>query len=1014
LTPAGERPIRFEDRSRQQVHHTTCYMCACRCGIKVTTEERPGEPGQPCKTHVRFIQGNPNHVVNQGVLCAKGSAGIMKQYSKAKLQHPMIRRPGSERGDGLYDPISWDDALDLLSKRLAHIRATDPKKLAFFTGRDQMQALTGLWAQQFGTPNWAAHGGFCSVNMAAAGLYSIGYSFWEFGSPDWDRAKYFVLWGVAEDHSSNPIKIGLDKLKTRGAKFVSVNPVRTGYSAIADEWVPIRPGTDGLLALAIVHELLANEWIDHDYLVRYTNAPWLVIDAPGTAEDGLFLRDDEGKPLVWDQNALSAKRMEKGVAPALHWSGSVPLSLEGRGARGEGDGASTTDDDATSPLSPNPSPTRGEGSQRVRTVFSLILNRYTSTDYAADSVAAQCGVPAEQIRRLAREMVHVAFNETIELPCRWTDIYGNVHDKVVGRPVAFYAMRGISAHANGFQTCRALHLIQMLLGALDGPGNFRSKAPFPRPIPPAQLPENDPGIINAPDTALSKTPLGFPTRPEELALDASGNPLRLDKAYSWEAPLASHGMMHAVIKNAVEGDPYPIDTLILFMANMAWNSAMNTAGTQEMLRARDEAGNHKIPFLVVADAFDSETVRFADLVLPDTTYLERYDAISFLDRPISEPDAAADSIRHPVLPLDRDVLPWQDVLVELATRLKFPAFVKTDGSRKFAGYTDFIVNYERAPGIGFLAGFRGKDGEKSFRGEPNPQQWQAYIGAQSFFAHHWPDNQRWMRGVNRDYLQAAADAAFIPKAEPIIAQLYSEPLQKFRLAGAGLYNGPKPTRDLDKTRLKQYFDPLPVWYESSPLPPRGGGAGGEGEGHPADQYGSSAQPSPSPQPLSPQGRGANTEYPLHAITQRPMMMYHSWDSQNAWLRQIVAQNYLYVNTATAASLGLADLDWVWVESPHGKIRCQMKTMEGVEANTVWTWNAIGKMSEAWGLERNASEATVGFLLNHLIAESVRAESGERLSNSDPITGQAAWYDLRVRIRKADETGVWPKLEFGTQ
>ena len=146
--------------------------------------------------------------------------------------------------------------------------------------------------------------------------------------------------------------------------------------------------------------------------------------------------------------------------------------------------------------------------------------------------------------------------------------------------------------------------------------------------------------------------------------------------------------------------------------------------------------------------------------------------------------------------------------------------------------------------------------------------------------------------------------------------------------------------------------------------------------------------------------------------ERPMMMYHSWDSQNAWLRQIVAQNYLYVNTATAASLGLADLDWVWVESPHGRIRCQMKTMEGVEANTVWTWNAIGKMSEAWGLERNASEATVGFLLNHLIAESVRAESGERLSSSDPITGQAAWYDLRVRIRKAEESGVWPKLEFG--
>ena len=914
-------------------------MCACRCGIDVTTEERDGKP------HVRFIQGNRNHLVNQGVLCAKGSAGIMKQYSKAKLQQPMIRRPGTERGDGVFDPISWDDALDLLTKRLAHIRATDPKQLAFFTGRDQMQALTGLWAQQFGTPNWAAHGGFCSVNMAAAGLYSIGYSFWEFGAPDWDRAKYFVLWGVAEDHSSNPIKIGLDKLKSRGAKFVSVNPVRTGYSAIADEWVPIRPGSDGLFALAIVHELLKHDWIDHDYLVKYTNAPWLVIDAPGTSQDGLFYRDGQGKPLVWDQNTQSARQMEKGVAPALNWHGALPS-----------DGGN------------------------VRTVMSLILARYSSAEYAPETVAPHCGVPDEQIRRIAAEIAQVAFKDTIELPCAWTDIYGNVHDKVVGRPVAFYAMRGISAHANGFQTCRSLHLIQMLIGALDGPGNFRSKAPFPRPIPPAQLPENDVGLINAPNTALSKTPLGFPTRPEELALDANGNALRLDKAYSWEAPLASHGMMHAVIKNAVEGDPYRIDTLILFMANMAWNSAMNTGETQAMLRAKDEAGNHKIPFLVVADAFDSEMVRFADLVLPDTTYLERYDAISFLDRPISEPDAAADAIRHPILPLDRDVRPWQDVLVELATRLKFPAFVNAEGARKFTGYTDFIVNYERAPGIGFLGGFRGKDGEKSLRGEPNPNQWQDYIKAESFFAHHWPENQRWMRGVNRDYLQAAADAAFIPKPEPIIAQLYSEPLQKFRLAGQGLYAGPQPTRAVDKARLTEYFDPLPAWYS----------------------------------PFAPVVPNAEGTYPLHAITQRPMMMYHSWDSQNAWLRQIISQNYLYVATSKASELGLSDLDWVWVESAHGKIRCQMKTMEGVEANTVWTWNAIGKMSEAWGLAKDAPEATVGFLLNHLISESVRASTGERLSNSDPITGQAAWYDLKVRIRKADESGVWPKLEFGAK
>ncbi|MFX7198002.1 hypothetical protein ABTI40_19475, partial [Acinetobacter baumannii] len=84
------------------------------------------------------------------------------------------------------------------------------------------------------------------------------------------------------DHGSNPIKLGLARLKANGARFVSVNPVRTGYSAIADQWIGLRPGTDGLFIGARIGELLRADRIDFDFLARYTNAPWLVIDAPGT------------------------------------------------------------------------------------------------------------------------------------------------------------------------------------------------------------------------------------------------------------------------------------------------------------------------------------------------------------------------------------------------------------------------------------------------------------------------------------------------------------------------------------------------------------------------------------------------------------------------------------------------------------------------------------------------------------------------------------------------------------
>ena len=166
---------------------TTCYMCACRCGIRVHLRE--GENGP----EVRYIDGNPNHPLNQGVICAKGSSGIMKQISPARLTQPLLRKPGSERGASEFEAISWEKAYEILTERLQKIRSTDPKKFALFTGRDQMQALTGLFARQFGTPNYAAHGGFCSVNMAAGMIYTVGGSFWEFGGPDLDRSKNLLF-----------------------------------------------------------------------------------------------------------------------------------------------------------------------------------------------------------------------------------------------------------------------------------------------------------------------------------------------------------------------------------------------------------------------------------------------------------------------------------------------------------------------------------------------------------------------------------------------------------------------------------------------------------------------------------------------------------------------------------------------------------------------------------------------------------------------------------------------------
>jgi sulfite dehydrogenase (quinone) subunit SoeA len=907
--------IDMSPRISDEVKYTTCYMCACRCGVKVHLKDGS----------IRFIEGNPRHPVNRGVICGKGASGIMQQYSPARLTKPLLRV--GERGSGEFREIEWEEAIATALGWLKRIRADDPKKLAFFTGRDQSQSLTGFWASQFGTPNFAAHGGFCSVNMAAAGMYTLGGSFWEFGEPDWERTRLFLMFGVAEDHDSNPIKLALSALRQREAKFISINPVRTGYSAIADEWIGIRPGTDGLLVLSLIHLLLGADKIDFDYLGRYTNAAWLVIRAPNDPDDGLFARNAAGEPLVLSAAGGLASGLQPGVEARVVGEASLP---DGR---------------------------------RAVPVFQLVAERYLDPQYAPEQVAPVCGIPAATIRRVAAEIA-AAFGEPIEIAVPWTDWAGRTHATMRGRPVSIHAMRGISAHSNGFQTCRALHLLQMLLGTIDVPGGWRYKSPYPKPAPPGPKPAGKPGQV-MPDTPLAGAPLGYPLGPEDLIVDGEGRPQRIDKAFSWEAPIAAHGLMHMLIRNAWQGDPYPIDTLFMYMANMAWNSAMNTAETIRMLTDKDAAaGDYKIPRIIYSDAYYSETVAYADLILPDTTYLERWDCISLLDRPIGGADGPADAIRQPVVAPDRDVRPFQDVLIELGARLGLPAFVNPDGGPRYpGGYKDYIVAHERAPGIGPLAGWRGPDGASQGKGAPNPQQLDRYIANGCFWKYELPAEQLFFKHANRAYLENATAMGLIGAAEPIILQLYVEPLQRFRLAARGHGAAQPPERD--RARIDAYFDPLPFWY-----------------------------------PPFEEARIDPQAFPLHAITQRPMPMYHSWHSQNAWLRQILGQNRLFINRVAARGLGLADDDWVWLSSHAGRIKAQLKLMDGVNPDTVWTWNAIGKRAGAWNLDSDSPEFVKGFLLNHLIGDLLPSRDGDQAPNADPITGQAAWYDLRVHIEKA--------------
>ena len=186
----------------------------------------------------------------------------------------------------------------------------------------------------------------------------------------------------------------------------------------------------------------------------------------------------------------------------------------------------------------------------------------------------------------------------------------------------------------------------------------------------------------------------------------------------------------------------------------------------------------------------------------------------------------------------------------------------------------------------------------------------------AFHQHHLADDQRYYKHANKSYLEWAKGAGFIGGADPIIFQLYLEPLQRFRLAARG--HGAVQPPPSHRQRIETYFDPIPFWYRA----------------------------------VSHGRFGARAEFPLHAITQRPMHMYHSWGSQNAWLRQITAREpALRASRARAPRTASPTTIGCGYRARIGRVKCQVRLMDGVNPDTVWTWNAIGKRAGAWGARR---------------------------------------------------------------
>ncbi len=368
------------------------------------------------------LEGNPIHPRNVGTLCPKGMAQIMAVYDPNRVKAPLVR--ASRKGEsGRWRQVSWDQALTLVARRIKEVRAKDPSLILWQKGRGKSAALydeafvKALGASKLG------HGVYCSDAGYRATEYTVGVT--GVLHPDFRYTRYLLSWGWnITNAGGNQLcwitwNRQLVEARERGLKVVVIDPRLRGAGPFADEWLPIRPGTDLALALALAHELVRRGYVDRDYLSTYTNAPFLV------QEDGFFLRI-AGKEQVWDAASRSAKPVEAAKRPAL--SGQYVV-----------------------------------GGKKVRPAFQVLREHLAR--YTPEWAARVTGLEAGKIRQVAEEIGrNASIGSTVEVD----------GIRVPYRPVGIMAYH-MSQQELGFQAVRAMLLVSMLVGAPGAAGGQRTE-----------------------------------------------------------------------------------------------------------------------------------------------------------------------------------------------------------------------------------------------------------------------------------------------------------------------------------------------------------------------------------------------------------------------------------------------------------------------------------------------------------------------------------------------------------
>jgi len=773
---------------------STCVQCVNFCGIEAKVDNGVIKAIYPDKKKAEFY--------NWGI-CPKGATGMFNTYNPYRLKKP-LKRTNPNKGmneDPKWVEISWEEAFQMLTDKLAKVKADNPAKLVWHHGHGKYtigDQFPKAFVAAFGTPNLVHRTTTCEAARHVADELTFG----NHGHlPDLEYTNLYLSFGsnpFEGEQWSRWLDHAIMDGKERGMKMIVIEPRFSHAAAKADEWIPMRPGKDAVFILALAKQLIDNKTIDTDFLTTYTNATQLV------GENGRLLKGADGKPLVMD--ASNATKAYDDPAVKAQLTGS--FTVDGKACR---------------------------------TAFQALIDNIK--DITPEYAEEVCGVPAARVVSLAKEIAaaaRIGSTLTIDgMPVRY-------------RPVAAYTFRGLAAKEFGVQNSRAALILNMLIGSFDAAGGL-----------------------------LVAHAMGHPEYLEPSKCEYP--PKRVDLAKSVYYPHATHEVCqqveYTVNDPAAYGLGYQPEVQIFFATNRPFSTS-DAIKQQEGL---------KKTWNCVIDIVLTETTQFADLVLPDKTYLESW----HFSPTRSTPGTKHSAIRQPMVNPYNIPHDAMSILWEVSKRL---------------GLRD-----------AYVAELNKKWGLKKVTFQPGRD-----YTSKEMVEVIWQDKT----GKPFDY-----------------AMLNGFTGKKVDVKDRYLHSVEEGCKGPGKQRIKLYADQLVDSFANVVKTVKANGI----KNIDLEQYRVAYLPLPSKEHAFPTPHREAKDYPLYLITHKRMYRNQSgYMAENAMINQAIgadaAENFIAVNTATAKALGLKDGAMAVVETRVGKARGKVKLTEGIRPDTIAVSYSYGQWS----------------------------------------------------------------------